>query len=101
MATMGLLFALRERALKLPQEVSFVGIDDLDFAAILNPRPTVVAMSSLDMARRSIEVLIAQVESGGPPTGKARGLASEAGAAGAGRAPRRPGVKQRSFASLS
>ena len=100
MATMGLLFALRERALKAPRDLSFVGIDDLDFAAILEPRPILVVTPILDMARRSIEVLIAQIENGAPPSGTRevwhpRGPAPAAGGAGIHRRARRPRVKQR------
>lgn len=64
MTTMGLLFALRERGLKAPRDLSFVGIDDLDVAEILEPRPTVVATPVVDMAKRAIDRLLGQIEAG-------------------------------------
>ncbi len=68
MMTVGLLFALRERGVSVPRDMSFVGIDDLDFSGILEPRPTVVATPIVDMARRSIELLLAQISGGQPPS---------------------------------
>lgn len=69
MASMGLLFAIRERKIDVPRELSFVGIDDLEFSAILNPRPTVVVTPILDMARRAIEMLLQQIGDGKKPAG--------------------------------
>src|SRR4051794_31893148 len=42
MMTLGLLFAVRELKIKVPEELSIVGIDDLDFAPLIEPAPTVV-----------------------------------------------------------
>jgi LacI family transcriptional regulator len=70
MMTMGLLFAAREQRIKMPSALSIVGIDDLDFALILDPQPTVVVTPILPMARHAIEVLLDQVESGRPAAGK-------------------------------
>ncbi len=64
MMTMGLLFALRKLKFSVPLDVSVVGIDDLEFGEILDPRPTVVATPILDMAKRSIDLLLTQIESG-------------------------------------
>jgi LacI family transcriptional regulator len=70
MALMGALFALRERKTVVPQDLSIVGIDDLEFSAILNPRPTVVVTPILDMARRAIEMLLHEIATGAKPAGK-------------------------------
>jgi LacI family transcriptional regulator len=61
MMTVGLLFAVRELGLRMPDEVSVVGIDDLDFAELLEPKPTAVTTPILAMARRSIQKLLAQL----------------------------------------
>jgi DNA-binding LacI/PurR family transcriptional regulator len=61
MMTLGLLFAVRELKLRIPADLSIVGIDDLEFAAVINPPPTVVVTPILAMARRSIEVLLGQI----------------------------------------
>lgn len=67
MMTVGLLFALREHGISVPKDVSFVGIDDLEFSGILAPRPTVVVTPIVDMARRSIELLLQQIAGRGTP----------------------------------
>ncbi len=69
MMTVGLLFALKERGVRIPEDVSMVGIDDLEFATILEPPPTVVATPILAMARRAIELLLEQIGSQAKPTG--------------------------------
>jgi LacI family transcriptional regulator len=70
MMTLGLLFAIRELNLKVPDDLSLVGIDDLEFAAILDPAPTVVTTPGLPMARRAIDLLLRQIAEKTPPTGK-------------------------------
>ncbi len=61
MMTLGLLFAVRELKLRIPVDLSIVGIDDLEFAAVIDPPPTVVVTPILAMARRSIELLLRQI----------------------------------------
>src|SRR5262249_29192654 len=70
MMTMGLLFAVRERGVRVPDELSLVGIDDLEFAPILEPQPTVVVTPILAMARRSIKLLLEQIEGRASSTGE-------------------------------
>ncbi|MBL8600047.1 MAG: LacI family DNA-binding transcriptional regulator [Devosia sp.] len=69
MMTMGLLFAIRELKLAVPKQLSFVGIDDLEFSLILDPQPTTVATAILPMARQAIKKLITQVFDQKPATG--------------------------------
>jgi DNA-binding LacI/PurR family transcriptional regulator len=61
MMTMGLLFAIREQGVSVPGELSAVGIDDLEFAELLEPKPTAVTTPILQMARRSINKLLGQI----------------------------------------
>jgi DNA-binding LacI/PurR family transcriptional regulator len=70
MMTLGMLFALKAMQLKVPDEVSVVGIDDLEFAKIVDPPPTVVATPILPMARRAIERLLRQITGKTAPTGQ-------------------------------
>ena len=70
MMTLGLLFAVRELKLRIPADLSVVGIDDLEFAAVIDPPPTVVVTPILAMARRSIELLLKQIASKEIPTGE-------------------------------
>lgn len=69
MMTMGLLFAIREQGLAIPDDLSVVGIDDLEFAQLLDPKPTAVTTPILAMARRSIQKLLAQLSGESKPDG--------------------------------
>lgn len=70
MMTLGMLFALKAMKLRVPEDASLVGIDDLEFAQIVDPPPTVVATPILPMARRAIELLLKQIAGNEPPTGR-------------------------------
>lgn len=70
MMTMGLLFAVREQHLSIPADLSVVGIDDLDFAELLDPKPTTVTTPILQMARRSIHKLLGQLSGKQAPDGQ-------------------------------
>jgi DNA-binding LacI/PurR family transcriptional regulator len=61
MMTLGALFAVHELKVKVPADLSIVGIDDLEFAAVMEPAPTVVVTPILSMARRAIEMLLRQI----------------------------------------
>ena len=69
MMTMGLLLALKELGRRIPEDVSVVGIDDLDFAMIIDPPPTIVATPTKHMARRAIELLLTELAGQHRPTG--------------------------------
>lgn len=66
MMTFGMLFAIRELKLKIPDDLSLVGIDDLEFSGILDPAPTVVATPILPMSRKAIELLLLQIAGKAP-----------------------------------
>jgi LacI family transcriptional regulator len=70
MMTMGLLFGIREQGLKVPGDLSVVGIDDLEFAQLLDPKPTAVTTPILAMARRSIQKLLSQLSGESKPDGE-------------------------------
>jgi DNA-binding LacI/PurR family transcriptional regulator len=69
MMTIGMLLALKGLGVKVPQDVSIVGIDDLEFAAIVDPPPTVVTTPILAMARRAVERLLTQIATKAAPSG--------------------------------
>jgi LacI family transcriptional regulator len=68
--TMGALRALRDMKIDVPRDVSLVGVDDLDFADLLTPAPTVIRAPIEEMARRSIQLLLDEVEKRDRPSGK-------------------------------
>ena len=69
MMTLGVLSALRELKLSVPADVSVIGIDDFDFADIMNPPPTVVAAPVAEMARCAIEGLLHEIGDKARPKG--------------------------------
>jgi LacI family transcriptional regulator len=69
MMMLGILNALYEKGLSVPKDMSVIGIDDFDFAQIMNPPPTVVAAPVLEMAQASINALLAEISSKAPPKG--------------------------------
>jgi DNA-binding LacI/PurR family transcriptional regulator len=70
MMMLGVLNALRELRLSVPRDVSVIGIDDFDFANIMNPPPTVVAAPVLSMAQLSIAALLEEISRKLPPAGR-------------------------------
>ena len=64
------MFASRESKLNIPRDLSIVGIDDLDLAELLEPKPTVVATPILTMARQAIELLLTEIKAKRPPSGR-------------------------------
>lgn len=70
MMTLGSLQALRDLGLSLPRDVSLVGIDDLDFADLLDPPPTVVRVPIALMADRAIRLLLEELDAKREPSGK-------------------------------
>ncbi len=69
MMTLGALLALRKLELRVPEDVSFVGVDDLDFAELMNPPPTVVRVPVAQMAERAIAILLDEISSKRKPSG--------------------------------
>jgi len=53
--------AAHELRLRIPQDISIVGFDDIDIAAVLGPPLTTVATRSREMGSMAAEMLLAQV----------------------------------------
>jgi LacI family transcriptional regulator len=58
--TIGVMRALAALRLDCPKRVSFIGIDDLDWADVMRPRPTLIAQPIEDMTRAAIAALLEQ-----------------------------------------
>jgi LacI family transcriptional regulator len=54
---------LRRRGLRLPDEISLVGFDDVPWMAMVEPGITVVAQPTVEMGRRAAQLLLARAES--------------------------------------
>lgn len=57
----GLYLAARERGLRIPADLSVVGFDDMDFARVLEPPLTTVALDAEQMGASAFELLEARM----------------------------------------
>ena len=53
----GIYLAARERGLRIPDDLSVVGFDDMDFARVLDPPLTTVALDADRLGSTSFELL--------------------------------------------
>lgn len=60
--TLGALEALRERGLRIPEDVAIVGYDDEPWASLLDPPLTTVRQPSYEIGRRATELLFQRIE---------------------------------------
>jgi LacI family transcriptional regulator len=68
--TLGVLRAFAEMGVRCPADVSFIGVDDLDWADIMSPRPTLIAQPIAEMTRAAISALLEQIQSDSGPAGR-------------------------------
>ena len=66
---LGLMDALREHGVRIPEDMQIVGFDGIPFAAIANPRLTTVAVPSAEMGRAAATSLIRAIHDGALPEG--------------------------------
>jgi LacI family transcriptional regulator len=64
---LGVMDALRDRGLRVPDDIAIVGFDDIPFAGISNPRLTTVAQPSEEVGRRAFGMLLAALKNGELP----------------------------------
>ncbi len=62
----GAIRALRENGLRVPEDVSVMGMDGLPLGAFLVPQLATISQSVHTMAQRSVEILLAAMENGAP-----------------------------------
>lgn len=62
----GAMMECHEAGLRVPEDISIVGFDDLPIAQCTTPQLTTVRVPAHEMGRRAAESLIASIESGGP-----------------------------------
>jgi DNA-binding LacI/PurR family transcriptional regulator len=66
MTAIGVLRAAYHRGLRVPQDLSVVGLDDIDFAEFTLPPLTTIRLSRADLARAAFEALRQQAEESTP-----------------------------------
>ena len=65
--TLGALDAIRERGLKIPDDISIAGFDDMSWAALLQPPLTAVAQPTYELGRQAAELLLERLKSPDKP----------------------------------
>ena len=58
----GAMKALKEKGLKIPEEISIVGFDDIDMSRFIEPNLTTVHQPLYEMGKKAVEILIKQME---------------------------------------
>jgi len=66
----GLYLAARERGLRIPRDVSVIGFDDMDFARVLEPPLTTVALDAELLGATAFELLEARMDGRSARRGK-------------------------------
>jgi LacI family transcriptional regulator len=67
MTAIGVLRAAYMEGLRVPQDLSVIGLDDIDFAEFTLPPLTTIRLSRSDLARAAFEALRQQAEDPGNP----------------------------------
>ena len=62
--TLGALKALRDRGLRIPEDVAVIGFDDTEWASLLDPPLTVVSQPAYEMGSQAARMLLARITSG-------------------------------------
>ncbi len=58
----GMINALRERGVQVPRDVSIIGFDDIDFAAVMTPALTTVRQSTARTAEMAMNLLFENID---------------------------------------
>ena len=60
--TLGALDAIRERGLKIPDDISIIGFDDMPWANLLQPPLTAIAQPTYELGKRAAEMLLGRLK---------------------------------------
>ena len=60
--TIGIMYALRQRGLRVPEDVALVGFDDFEWADVFSPRLTVVAQPTHELGHQAARMLLARLD---------------------------------------
>ncbi len=55
--------AMKELGIRVPDDISIIGIDDIDYAKVFPPPLTTIRAPQLEIGRRAAEILIRNIES--------------------------------------
>ena len=65
--TIGVIRALTDLGVRCPEDVSLIGVDDLDWADVMRIRPTLIAQPIEAMTRTAIAALLERLTTAGSP----------------------------------
>jgi len=68
--TLGGLKAIHESGLRIPEQISLIGFDDMDWAASLQPPLSVIAQPAFEMGERAASALLERIREPGLPSRK-------------------------------
>jgi DNA-binding LacI/PurR family transcriptional regulator len=68
--TLGGLKAVHESGLRIPEHISLIGFDDMDWAASLQPPLSVIAQPAFEMGERAASALLERIREPGLPPRK-------------------------------
>ena len=54
----GVIHMLRQRGIRVPEDISIVGLDDIEVATFLDPPLTTIRQSFADLATRAVKTLL-------------------------------------------
>ncbi len=59
--TVGAIIALNELGIKIPQELSMVGFDNIELSRVITPKLTIVAQPIMDIAVKTAEIMLTRL----------------------------------------
>lgn len=99
--TIGALKALRDVGVRVPDDMSLIGFDDLDLGALLRPALTVVDRPMFEQGTLAARLLLARIKGEGPPSGQRIVLRTSLLKRESCAAPKAPGGARRRRAALT
>jgi DNA-binding LacI/PurR family transcriptional regulator len=70
--TLGVMRAFSQMNIACPRDISLIGVDDLEWADLFAPRPTLVAQPVAEMTETAISMLLEQIAEGRSPEKRVR-----------------------------
>ena len=64
----GAIRAVKDRGLRVPEDISVIGFDGIDMGNYMSPRLTTIRQHREEISARSVEILLKSIEEGIPAT---------------------------------
>jgi len=63
MMAFGAMQAIKEKGLRIPQDIGLVGYDDIPFCSLMNPALTTIILKKQDLGTESVKLLLSRISS--------------------------------------